>query len=362
MGMLTVQSPSSMELLCIGDAIVDVFAAADPARLDELGIDEPSQHIGRDEARLLLEELRANPVANAVLCSGGAAANVAKVAAMLQIGTAFAGCVGNDDLASVFENDLRAAGVVPLLSAGTEATGLCLALNCNDETRIASAPGAALEFHEADVTEGMIAEAAALVLDGYMLDRRVLVQHVLELANRREIPVALDVASVSHIRENTEDILLYSRNYPLIVFMNADEAIVFYNAIKKNTAEIAASLEAISEHEKENLILKEVGPELKYITGRGNFPVIIIKLGSRGAVVLSGGDIHHEKTLAIIPRNTVGAGDAFCAAFMSAWIRGKPIRGCAALGNKVAREILLVPGTQVKAGKLRSFIRQLRQR
>jgi sugar/nucleoside kinase (ribokinase family) len=76
-------------------------------------------------------------------------------------------------------------------------------------------------------------------------------------------------------------------------------------------------------------------------------------------VVLAGGNIYREETFTIIPRNTVGAGDAFCAAFISAWIRGKPIRECAALGNKVAREILMVPGTRIKAEKLKSFAKTL---
>ena len=100
---------------------------------------------------------------------------------------------------------------------------------------------------------------------------------------------------------------------------------------------------------------------LKCITEGEIFPVIVIKLGGRGAVVLAGGNIYRQETFTVIPRNTVGAGDAFCAAFVAAWIRGRPILECAALGNRVAREILLVPGTKINAGKLKSFARQLRQ-
>jgi hypothetical protein len=46
---------------------------------------------------------------------------------------------------------------------------------------------------------------------------------------------------------------------------------------------------------------------------------------------------------------------------MSAWIRHKSIQECAALGNKVAREILLVPGTSIEKGKLRAFAKLLRR-
>ena len=347
-----------IELLCIGNAIVDVFAVADPAQLDEWGVTEPVQHISRDAAQRIFERLDGRQV----FSSGGGAANVAKIAAMLNVRTAFTGCMGggDDNFAAVFEKSLADAGVVPFLTLGAEKTGLCFSFSCGSapgsETRIAAAPGAALEFTESDVREDLFDGVEAVVLDGYILDRRPLVQHILQIANRRGIPIALDAASVFQIKEKTEEILHYSRNYPLIVFMNADESIVFYNTIKKSSSRINTA----SEREKESLILKEICPVLKYITEGEIFPVIVIKLGGRGAVILAGGNIYREETFTIIPRNTVGAGDAFCAAFIAAWIRGRSIRECAALGNKVAKEILLVPGTAIKADKLKSFAKLLR--
>jgi fructokinase len=343
-----------VELLCIGNAIVDVFASADSGRLDGLGITAPVQHIPRDLADQVLKEF-SQSTDGLVFSSGGAAANVAKIAAMLDLKTAFTGCVGNDDLAAVFENDLKSAGVAPLLVKGTDKTGLCLALNCSSETRIAASPGAALELTEADIKEELFAGVEAVVLDGYILDRRPLVQLILRLANHNGVPVALDAASVFQVQEKTEEILHYSRNYPLIIFMNADESIVFYDTIRKG----APRIEVNSEKEKEMLILQEICPAIKCITEGEIFPILVIKLGGRGAVVLAGGNIYREETFTIIPRNTVGAGDAFCAAFLSAWIRGKPIKECAALGNKIARKILEVPGTKIKSNKLKSFRKEL---
>jgi len=348
------------ELLCIGNAIVDAFATVNPSRLDGLGITEPVQHVRRELAGRVLGDLRENSGSGLTLASGGAAANVAKIASMLGTKSAFLGCVGKDDLAGFFGDELREAGVVSVLKQSDGETGLCLVLNSGGRgdggTRIAASPGASLDLGEDDVSEDLISRADAVVLDGYMLDRARLVQRILRLASRHGIPIALDAASVFQIMERTEAVLQYSRNYPLIVFMNADESIMFYNTIRKG----GGADGVMSEREKEVFILKEICPVLKCMTEGDIFPVIVIKLGGRGAVVLAGGNIHRVGTFAIVPGNTVGAGDAFCAAFVSAWIRGRSIRECASLGNKVAREVLMVPGTGVKKGKLAWLSRLLR--
>ena len=100
---------------------------------------------------------------------------------------------------------------------------------------------------------------------------------------------------------------------------------------------------------------------LKIITDGEIFPVMVVKLGGRGALVIAGGNVYHEETFTIIPRDTIGAGDAFCAAFIAAWVRNKSLSECAAMGNKVAREILAVPGTHIKKSKLKSFAKALRK-
>jgi sugar/nucleoside kinase (ribokinase family) len=344
--------------------MVDVFARVDSAFMERFGIVEPAQHIDRDKADLLLQELGIAPGAapldsgRAVCGSGGGAANVAKIAALLGMNASFAGCAGQDALAAFFEGQLVEAGAATVLGRGTGKTGVCLILGDRTaETRIAASPGAALEFTENNVSEELIHSAELVALDGYILDRRPLVRRILELADRRGIPVALDAASVTQVREKTEEILHYCRNYPLFVFMNADEAIAFYRTINKDRGEEPA----MGEREKESMILRDVCPMLKIITDGELYPIIAVKLGGRGAVVVAGGNVYREETFAILkPRDATGAGDAFCAAFLAAWIRGRSLSECAALGNKVAREILDVPGTRIKAEKFRSFAKALR--
>ena len=347
---------SRTEILCIGNPLVDVFVEVDYFLAQKYGITEPVQHIDRKTAEKILKEPSID-FANAVKSSGGGAANVAKIAAMLGMDAAFSGCVGRDDLAEIFEKEITEAGVSVILEKSDEKTGLCFACNVNGETLFAASPGAALELTDEHISEELIGSAEVVVLDGYILDRRPLVQHILRLASRKGIPVALDVASIMQVKSKAEEILTYSRNYPLFVFMNADETITFFNTVRKSRDEEMN----LSEKEKEALIMRDICPMLKIITDGELFPIVVVKLGGRGALVIAGGNVYREETFTIVPGNTIGAGDAFCAAFISAWIRDKSLSECAVLGNKVAREILEVPGTHIKSGKLKSFAKILQK-
>ena len=345
------------ELLCIGNSVVDVFVDIDSGFALKHCILDPVQHIDGDKAEALLAELSID-FSKSIKSSGGGAANVAKIAAMLGMDAAFCGCVGQDELALIFEEEMKEAGVSSLLVKSNEKTGLCLACNVNGETRFAASPRAALELNESHISVDLISGTEAVILDGYILDRRSLVQHILRLANHNGIPVVLDAASIMQVKSKAEEILTYSRNYPLFIFMNADEIITFFNTLRKEQDEATN----MTDKEKEALIMRDICPMLKIITDGELFPIIVVKLGSRGAMVVAGGNVYREETFSVaMPKNTVGAGDAFCAAFISAWIRDKSLSECAALGNKVAREILEVPGTRVKNGKLKSFAKILQK-
>jgi sugar/nucleoside kinase (ribokinase family) len=344
------------EILCIGNPIVDVFVEIDSSLAEKYGIVDPVQHISGEQAESLLREPSVD-FEKAVKSSGGGAANVAKIAAMLGMDAGFYGCVGQDELAASFEKEVTDAGVSVILARSNEKTGICFACTVDGQLRFAASPRAALELNESHISEELITGAEVVVLDGYILDRRPLVKHILKLASRMGIPVALDAASVFQVLSKAEEILTYSRSYPLFVFMNADETIAFYNTLRKNR-DIETGL---TEKEKEELIIRDICPMLKIITDGEIYPIIVVKLGGRGAVVIAGGNIYREDTFSIIPRNTVGAGDTFCAAFISAWIRDNSLSECAALGNKVAREILEVPGTHIKSTKLKSFAKILQK-
>jgi len=121
--------------------------------------------------------------------------------------------------------------------------------------------------------------------------------------------------------------------------MNADESIAYHFALKGKKSMPVFQTEA----EKEEFIINEICPVLKK-TAAGDFPVIVIKLGERGALAIYRGEIFHEETQAINACSTVGAGDVFSAAFLKEFLAGKSIAECLQSGNKFAFDYILKHG------------------
>ncbi|MDR2070524.1 MAG: PfkB family carbohydrate kinase [Treponema sp.] len=337
------------DLLCIGNAMVDIFAGIDREIPPSWGLSKAVQHITDGKLAEILAALPDSPLATA----GGGAANTARIASLLGISTAFVGSTGpsGDPCAAVFEDALVRAGVIPCLIRDTSPTGVCLILKTREGRQIiAACPGAALRLAAEDVPEDRMREARAVILDGFLLGRDALVHRVLDLANQWGTQAALDVGSVSLASCHAGEIARYCRDYPLIVFMNEEEAGAFCQALSKDKETPEAGLNG-------NLQVDE--DMLTRMTAKDLFPIIVVKRGKRGAMVFAGGHIYSAPVLAVSSAETIGAGDAFCAGFMAGWIRGKPLAGCAALGNKTAREVLDTPDAGADRKKLAHIARNL---
>ena len=305
------------DIFCIGNALIDVFARDEGHLLSSRhGINQPKQHLEIEKLKELVSELpKCNPV------SGGGAANAAKILGLMGAKASFTGSVGCDPFGELFEKSLSEAGVNLNIKKSTSPTGICLYLDDGKgNIRIAASTSASMELCESDINEEGLKNAAIALIDGFLLHRPGLVHYVLDLAEKNGITIAIDLSSaeIAAGLANGSGIL-DNEKHDLILFMNEEEAQAFPNALSY----------------------------FQSITCGKKFPIIAVKLGAKGAIIVAGGEIIHAHTQAITPKNNIGAGDAFCAAFLYAWLKKKPLRECAALGNSVARIVLEVPGTQV---------------
>lgn len=62
-------------------------------------------------------------------------------------------------------------------------------------------------------------------------------------------------------------------------------------------------------------------------------PLTVIKRGAEGASAIKGGREVREDAVPVKAVDTTGAGDAFNAGFLSAWLAGRPLAACLAEGN-----------------------------
>jgi sugar/nucleoside kinase (ribokinase family) len=324
------------DILCVGNAIVDVYGSF-PGPLPERG----ARHVGSRKIAALLASL-GDPVYSA----GGGAANAAKIAGLLGFQAGFAGTVGRgpsgkgDELARLFEAELQSASVRTFLSRGSGPTGCCVILSeagasgggraggSRGSAAISACPGAALELRAGDIPDFAIREAGVLLLDGYLLPRPGLVEPLLQKAREAGIPAALDAGAGFIARSFGKKILKYLREIPLLLFMNEEE---------------------------ERAFTKTAGSSPAQLTGSEPLPLIAVKRGAKGATVFSGGRIINVETEARVPVESTGAGDAFCGAFLCAWIRNKTPEECAALANKAAALVLGIPGTAVNGPLKKAF-------
>jgi 2-dehydro-3-deoxygluconokinase len=73
----------------------------------------------------------------------------------------------------------------------------------------------------------------------------------------------------------------------------------------------------------------------EWLAGRGA-ATVAIKLGAQGALGLRDGESYRGPALTVHPCDPIGAGDAFNAGFLAAWLRGAGLRDCLDEGNLAA--------------------------
>ena len=72
---------------------------------------------------------------NKIMASGGSAANTIHGLAHLGVSTAFLGTIGNDEMGNFFHDDLKSAGIIPVLSRINTETGRAISLVSPDSER-----------------------------------------------------------------------------------------------------------------------------------------------------------------------------------------------------------------------------------
>lgn len=300
------------------------------------------------ETRGLLADGDDNP-ASIRARPGGSAANQAAWMGSLGLDVVFAGRAGAAD-AGLHRRELARFGVQSHIAADVyAATGSIVVLVGPDgERTMITDRGANVRLQPADVPAALLDGAALLHLTGYSFfapaPREVSLGLIAE-ARRRGIPFTVDPGSAVFLEQVGRSAFLNWTQGAAICFPNRDEAAVL-TATTPSTPPattpstepgIASCAAANSAHNTPAASARRTDPLAMAAELIRHYGAVALKLGHQGVVLAVAGDPPVKvPAVAAQVRDTTGAGDAFCAGYLAAWLCGATPPDAAAAGVQAA--------------------------
>ncbi|HEU5067030.1 MAG TPA: adenosine kinase [Sphingomicrobium sp.] len=306
-----------IDVLAIGNAIVDVIADSDDAFLETCGMAKGSMRlIDLEEAERLYGAMGPGRE-----LSGGSAANTVAGLAALGLKAGFIGQLADDQLGQIFTHDIRSLGVqfdTPP-RAGIGATARCLVLVTSDAQRTMNTfLGAAQVLGPEAVDPGRIAEAKILYLEGYLWD---------PAEPRAAMMKAMNAARDSGTR---------------VAFTLSDSFVVGRHH---------ADLQRLLDEGRIDILFANEA-EITQLAGTGSFDAAVDAIASKVSTLVATRSEHgavacHNGRRASVPAepidalvDTTGAGDLFAAGFLAGEARGLSLENSLRLGAICAAEVI----------------------
>ena len=317
---------SSLDIVAIGDAIVDVIATCDDAFIEQRGLPRGGmQLLTTDEASDLYAAMGPGRE-----ISGGSAANSMAGAAALGLKAVFVGQVADDQLGAIFAHDMRSLGVrfeTPPIP-GPPPTGRCLILVTPDAQRtMNTSPGASHELTAAALDSDLIRSASITFLEGYLWGPerpRAAMLEASRIAHSAGRTVAFTLSESLCLGDRRDGVLgMILAGTVDILFGNEDEV-----RHLTGCGALAECVDALAKHVR----------------------TLVITRGANGAVAVEDGsraEIPAPPVERIV--DTTGAGDLFAAGFLAARCRGRPLKACLETGSLAAAEIISHFGARPEA-------------
>ena len=307
---------ANLDLVGIGNAIVDVIAHADDAFLAREGLVKGTMTLIDAPRAEALYQL----MGPAVEISGGSVGNTMAGLASLGGTGAFIGKVRDDFLGGVYRHDITAVGVRFDTRAATNGPGTarCLVLVTPDGQRtMGTYLGASADLGPADIDPDVIVAAQITYLEGYLFDpphAKEALRKAAAIAHTAGRKVALSLSDpfcVGRHREAFRDLV---NEHVDILFANEAEICSLYE-----TADFAAAAAAV----------------------RGHVAIAALTRSAEGSVILAEG-AEYLIPAAPVARivDTTGAGDLFAAGFIYGLTRDLPVPTCGGIGSLCAAEII----------------------
>jgi sugar/nucleoside kinase (ribokinase family) len=317
----------SLDIIAIGNAIVDVIAQADDAFIASEGLPKGAMQLlfSPEEAEALYAKMGAG-----IEASGGSAANTVAGVAALGGRTGFIGQVADDQLGQVFAHDIRALGVhfATAPRPGQPPTARCLILVTPDAQRTMNTFLGASQFLPASALDlDRIRSAAILYLEGYLWDPeepRAAMRVAIETARGAGRKVALTLSDAFCIERHRADFLALIDGGQLDILFANESEILSLNETDDFEAAVAATATKV--------------------------PMLVVTRSEKGALAISGGarvEVPAEPVTQVI--DTTGAGDLFAAGFLAGQAQGRSVKDSLTMGAVAAAEVISHYGARPEA-------------
>lgn len=318
----------SVDVACIGNAIVDVLAHTDDAFLDRHGMVKGAMQLIDTEAATRIYA----DMPPAVEISGGSAGNTAAGVAAFGASSAFVGKVADDVLGAVFAHDIRAAGVEfdvgPATGADAEkGTARCLILVSPDAQRTMNTYlGVAALLGPDDVEVQLLARSKVVYCEGYLWDEPVAkagLRKAMDAAHELGTTVSFTLSDGFCVDRHRAEFLDLVEHRVDILFANESEICSLYEV--DDFEEAARRVQ-------------------------GHCAIACLTRSEKGSVVLTAEgeriDVPAAPTLVV---DTTGAGDLYAAGFLAGWSRGADLATAGLMASVAAAEVISHLGARPQA-------------
>ena len=315
-----------LDVLCIGNAIVDIIAEATDQFLDAEGLTKGMMRlIDADEAVRLYDH-----VGPAREVSGGSAGNTAAGIAALGGRAGFVGQVAPDQLGEFYRHDLTATGVeftTPSTDFGVPTARSMVLVTPDGHRTMNTFLGAAQHLPVEALDEAQIEGAAAIYLEGYLWDPetpRYAMIKAIDIARRAGRKVAFTLSDTFCIDRHRDGF------NGLIDGGKID--ILFANE---------AEIQALAGVPHFETAVSSVQDKVE---------TLVVTRSEKGAIAVQRGvraEVAAEPVEAVV--DTTGAGDLFAAGFLAGQAQGRSLEDSLTIGAVAAAEVISHMGARPEA-------------
>ncbi len=309
-------SEQKPKVVGVGNALVDILVSVDDAMLDKNGLEKGGMALVAEEEIQTLYD----GVGPSTESSGGSVANTIAHLAMGGVPTAYVGKVAEDTFGRIFDHDLASLGVSTRLSKADngDGTGRALVLITPDGQRtMCTFLGAAVSLNGEDVTAGVPNACDIVLIEGYLWDAPAGADIIAATVKRAEAAgakIAVTLSDAGCVQRHLDDMRGFVESHCDILLANEAEAC----ALARET---------------------DLDGALDYV--QRTVPLAVVTHSEKGSTVMQ-----DDTRVSVAPHkvdnvvDTTGAGDAYAAGFLKAYLAGGGPTDWGNEGGRLAAQVI----------------------